>query len=83
MAIDFGASENIFFEICKISEFGIGFEASDVFFFLGQPEKINLDKWKLGTACVYDKVTTKFSQTCLWITIIPPKPLNFFCFKIS
>ena len=38
MAKDFGASENIYFEIFKISDFGIGFEASDVFF-CGQPEK--------------------------------------------
>ena len=39
MAEDFGASENIYFEIFKISDFGIGFEASDMFFFCGQPEK--------------------------------------------
>ena len=38
MANDFGVSENIHFKIFKISDFGIGFEASDVFFG-GQPEK--------------------------------------------
>ena len=44
MAKDFGASENIYFEIFKISDFGIGFEASDVFFFVANLKKINLDK---------------------------------------
>ena len=38
MANNFGASENIYSKIFKISDFGIGFEASDIFFG-GQPEK--------------------------------------------
>ena len=35
MANDFGASENIYLKIFKISDFGTGFEGSNVFF--GEP----------------------------------------------
>ena len=44
MAKDFGASKNIYFEIFNSSDFGIGFEASDVFFLVAKLEKFNLDK---------------------------------------